>query len=127
LVAIRKCPYCQTAIPAGVILAHSYDLTCAGCGKPLEISRISRNLSVLLALVSAYFAWRAGTYVAPDHGAIGWLLPVLYSILVYGIVAPIVLVFAGDLSLRTGDHVPQTHAVEPSHGAPGGGHSAAHH
>ena len=126
--AIRTCPYCQKVIPAGTVLANSYDLVCPGCGKPLEVSRISRNLSVLLALISAYFAWRAATYLAPMHGAIGWLLPVLFSVVVYGIVAPLVLVVAGDLSLRTGEHVPHAHAaVEPSHGGHGGSHGAAHH
>jgi hypothetical protein len=115
-------------IPAGTILAHSYDLVCPGCGKPLEISRISRNLSVLLALIAAYFAWRGETFIAPAHHAIGWLLPVLLSVVAYGVVAPLVLVVAGDLSLRTGDHVPQAHAAtEPSHGAHGGSHGAAHH
>jgi hypothetical protein len=42
----------------------------------------------------------------------------------------VVLVAAGDLSLRTGEHVPHTHAAaEPSHGAHahGGSHGAAHH
>jgi len=123
-VAARTCPYCLTKIPATTIIAHSYDLVCPGCQRPLEISRISRNLAAFAGLVAGTGMAYAAFLESPHHQALGWVLPLIYAIVFYGVTAAIVLLLWADLSLKAEPHEAQSHP--PSAGSPGG-HAAGHH
>jgi hypothetical protein len=112
----RNCPTCLAVLPANQLLASSNNLQCPACGTPLEISAFSRNLSALIALISAAVVWRISTgHYAAHEGTLGWALPVLFSYLTYSVVAPIVLIFTGDLHPREAEALPPEPG--PAHGA----------
>jgi hypothetical protein len=120
-VAIRKCPYCLTVVPAGAVVAHSYDLVCPGCQRALEIAGVSRNLAIaagLAAGAAVYFfaARRSGGEM------LGWLLPLVYGFLALSFVAPLVLMLTADLRLKTEESLPVTAHEEPTAGHGGGHH-----
>ncbi len=122
--AVRTCPYSLTKIPAATVVVHSYDLVCPGCGRALEISRISRNLAVFIGLI----AGAAGGYLGylgglQHHHSIGFVLPISHAIVFYGVVAAVVLMLTADLSLKSEPHA-HTH---PPADAGTGGHSSGHH
>jgi len=123
-VAARTCPYCLKKISSLTIVTHSYDLTCPGCDRPLEISRISRNIASLLGLIAGTIAfyWSAGT--SPEHQALGWVFPVLYAIIAFGVVSMLVLLTTADLSIKSEPHHAEPHAHAT---APAGGHGTGHH
>ncbi len=122
--AARTCPYCLTKISAVTVVTRSYDLVCPGCQRPLEISRISRNIASFAGLAAGAIAWYLSTGAAPSHHALGWVFPIMYAILAFGIVAPLVLLLTADLSLKSEPLAVEIHAhAEPA----AGGHSSGHH
>ena len=115
----RQCPNCFARVPAAKLLPCTNDLVCPSCGKPVEVSSISRNLSALIGLMAAAFVWwLSSRYYAGHPGSLGWVLPVLFSYLAYSVVAPLILAYAGDLQLKDLADVPvvSEHAA-PSHGS----------
>ncbi len=122
--AVRTCPYSLTKIPAVTVVTRSYDLVCPSCGKPLEISRISRNIAAIFGLIAGAAAWYWSTGASQSHHALGWVFPILYAILAWGIVTPLVLMLTADLSLKSEPRPVEIHAhAEPA----AGGHSSGHH
>jgi hypothetical protein len=119
-VAIRKCPYCLAVVPAGAVVARSYDLVCPGCQRPLEIATVSRNLAVAVGLAAGAAIY---CFAAKKSGGemLGWLLPLLYGFLTLSIVTPLVLMLTADLRLKSVEAVP-TMAHEESAAGHGGGH-----
>jgi hypothetical protein len=125
-VAIRKCPVCLTKISAIQVVTRSYDLVCPTDGRALEVSRISRNIAIFAGLVGGYFVWYLSAQSAASHQALGWVFPILYSIIAFGVVAPIVLMLTADLSLKTELPPPEIHNEPAAHHGHGG-HGGAHH
>ncbi|MGB0034750.1 MAG: hypothetical protein WBP79_04665 [Candidatus Acidiferrales bacterium] len=108
--AARQCPNCFAVVPAGVVAAHSNDIVCAGCGRPLEISNFSRILAAFAGLAAGAIVWRiASAHLAHDASALGWVLPIVYSYLALSIVAPLVLIVTADLLLKPEDESPISH------------------
>jgi hypothetical protein len=122
--AIRKCPVCLTKLSAIQVVTHSYDLVCPTDGRTLEVSRISRNISIFAGLVAGYCVWYFSSQSASNHQALGWVFPILYSIIGFGVAAPLVLMLTADLSLKTELPPPEIHSHEP---ASHGGHGKTHH
>jgi hypothetical protein len=129
--AARKCPYCLTSIRPVELVTHSYDLVCPGCERPLELSRISRNFATLVGLLAGLVIWYWATKGASLHQAIGWVLPTLYSLIVFGVVAALMLMTTGDLSLKQAEDLPPHVAHVAAHADHtddlphhGGGHGA---
>jgi hypothetical protein len=115
-VAARMCPECLHTIPAGKVLAHSNDLVCAECGKPLEISALSRNIAAFAGLIAAVIVWWfASKHYAGDSWALAWVLPVVFSYFAFSIVAPLVLVFAADLEIKSEVTPAPVHHDTPAH------------
>ena len=111
----RQCPNCFAFLPPGQIVAYSYGLVCPTCQHPLEISALSQNLSAFAGLVAGGIAWwLANAHYSQQHGALGWVLPVLYSYLAFSIVAPLVLIFTADLKLKPLDSIVFQHETPPS-------------
>ena len=120
---VLTCPYSLTKIPAVTVVTRSYDLACPSCGKPLEISRISRNIAAIFGLIAGAVAWYLATGESQSHQALGWVFPVVYAILAYGIVAPLALMLTADLSLKSEPHAAEIHThAEPA----SGGHTPGH-
>ena len=122
--AARVCPDCLARLSAGKVLAYSNDLLCAQCGKPLEISALSRYIAVFAGLGAAVVVWwYASKHYANDSWALAWVLPIVFSYFALSIVAPIVLALAADLQLRAAEAAPILHHAPEAHGAPGQQHS----
>ena len=131
--AARTCPYCLTKIPAVTIIVHSYDLVCPGCDRPVEISRISRNIAAFCGLIAgtigAYMGYQGAIQ---HHHSIGFVLPVTHAVVFYGVVAAVILLLTADLSLKGEPHAAPSHAPgdSSSHGHDHGhdhGHGTSHH
>jgi hypothetical protein len=108
-------------VTVGRVLAYSNDIVCPNCAKPLEISLLSRYLSVFAGLIAAVAVWWAASkHYANDSWALAWVLPIVFSYFALSIVAPVVLALAADLQVRSVDAAPISHEVtsgshHPSH------------
>jgi hypothetical protein len=106
-------------VSASKVLAYSNDLTCTHCGKPLELSMLSRYLAAFAGLIAAAIVWWvASRRYANDPWALAWVLPIVFSYFALSIVAPLVLALTADLQLRAAEAVPvhtETAAHHPSH------------
>ncbi len=47
-------------------------------------------------LIAGYGAWYWSTQSAANHQALGWVFPILFAILAFGIVTPVVLMLTAD-------------------------------
>jgi hypothetical protein len=115
MVAARQCPNCLTMVPAGEIAARSYDLTCPGCQRPLEISDFSRNLASFGALVAAALVWVFAAARFAHDESLGWVMPILYSYLTLSVVAPLLLILLADLRLGSEAPAPVVHEAPAHH------------
>ncbi|MCL6482472.1 MAG: hypothetical protein K6U02_12180, partial [Firmicutes bacterium] len=98
--AARRCPQCQTKLPAGCVVAFSDGLRCPGCGAFLELSLTSRYLATTAGLAAGALAgWLAAP--AAQREFPGWVLPLLLSFLVFSLVSPLVTLLVGDLVVKT--------------------------
>jgi len=96
-VAIRICPLCMGKVPAEDVAAHSDTLSCPHCQKPLEVSRPSRLITTLVGLLTACFVYRV---TRGSEGLLGWVLAMVYAVLTWGIVTPLLLMLTADLRIR---------------------------
>ncbi len=117
--SIRACPICMAVVPARKVVAHTNDLVCDGCGKPLEISAGSRDIAVYVGLLAAALIWWVSAHSAQNGSALGWTLPVVYAVLAFGAVTPSVLMMFADLRIRDVSTLapPPAAALPSSHGA----------
>ena len=122
--AVRMCPHCKTEIPAPEAAARSNDIECPKCGTRLEVAPGSRTISTLAGLAAGAIAWRLSVGSTSDLGGV---LPTLYAFLAFGVVSPLVLMFAANLRNAPALPVPEpAHAPSPAgHGA--GGQAGGHH
>src|ERR1700733_3058444 len=102
----RQCPNCMAFVPAGQIVAYSYDLVCPNCQHPLEIAPVSQYLSAFTGLIAGVVVrLLAHTHFSKESGALSWVLQMLYSYLAFSVVAPLALIFTADLKLKPLDAV----------------------
>lgn len=122
--ALRKCPYCLAVVTAGRTTAFSNDLECPGCHRPLEISPVSRYISVWAGLAAGVAVWYWATRSGSGGESFGWVLPVVYACLAFGIVSALILMLTGDLRLKSADGAPQAsvQGVDAGHAATGSHH-----
>ena len=123
--AVRKCPSCLAAVPAGNVLAFSNELLCTGCHRPLEVSPLSRIIAIATGLVAGWLVWRF-TVKSTAGNLLGWVLPVVYSFLAFSIVAPLILIVSGDLALREFASAPVEAPADAGEGAAHGSGGANH-
>lgn len=118
--AARVCPHCLRVVPAARVLAFSDGMECPHCQAPLEVATGSRMLAVTAGLAAGWLAWR----LTRDSASSLWFaLPVLFSILAFGIVSPLVLLFTA--ALRPAPAAPILEPAEASHATLA--HGSAHH
>jgi hypothetical protein len=124
-VAIRMCPQCGNVVPAARVMALSDSMVCPHCEARLEVATGSRMLASTAGLLAGWLAWRL---TRDSTNILGFALPVLFAILTFGIVSPLVLIFIAGLR-----PAPTTTVLEPIAAAHGGhgqsahGHAGAHH
>jgi hypothetical protein len=102
-------------VPAGEIAARSYDLTCPGCQRPLEISDFSRNLASFGALAAAALVWVFAAARFAHDESLGWVMPILFSYLTLSVVAPLLLILLADLRLGSEAPAPVVHEAPAHH------------
>jgi len=113
-VAARQCPNCLAMLPAGSVVAYSNDLKCPGCGKPLEISGLSRNIAAFAGLAAgAIVFFAASVHYSYEGNALGWVLPIVFSYLALSVVALVALIVLADLRMKSEDE-----ALAVAHEAP---------
>ena len=115
-----KCPHCMSKVPTGLILSHSYGMECPHCHTRLAVTDGGRYLSAFAGLAAATVVYR---FARISTGLLGWALAIVYAIVAFGIVSPLILMLVADL---------QTAPPEPEPIALGGpaaaaGHGGGHH
>jgi len=119
---MRICPHCGNAVPASLAMAYSDGLVCPHCETLLQVSNGSRMISSAAGLVAAWLVWRA---TRGSTNILGFALPVLFAVLAFGIVSPLVLAFTAGFRIAP---LPQVFEPVAAHGAHGAsGHAGGHH
>jgi hypothetical protein len=93
----RACPLCFGRVPRSRILAQGEDLVCPACRAPLELSRVSRVVSATAGLFAGF---TVGQIAFGATQGSDWVLPVVRSVLAYGIGSTLVLYFLADLVVQ---------------------------
>ncbi len=121
--ANRMCPLCFGKVPRASAVAHTNDVMCPQCGRTLELSLPSRLLASFLGLAAAWLAFDfTSRAVASAAGLREWILPAVASLLAFGVVSPLFLLFSADLVVK--QEIPEEPlAAPPAHGH---GHRAPH-
>ena len=121
--ASRVCPKCNAHVSAGPVAAYSDGIECPGCHTRLEVNPAARMLAAWAGLAAGWVAWRV-TRGGP--GPLGGSLPLLYSVLAFGVISALATMLAGDL--RIAPELPPVEAVPAaSHGHDAHGHGSSHH
>ena len=118
--ASRVCPKCNAQVSAGAVVALSDGIECPGCHTRLEVSSPGRMIGAWAGMAAALLAW---SVTRGGPGPLGGSLPLLFSVLAFGVVSALVTMLAGDL--RVAPELPPVEAAPAaSHGH---GHGGGHH
>jgi hypothetical protein len=98
--AVRRCPNCSARVPALAVLSYSYDLTCPSCGTSLRVSDDGRLPAAWAGAAGGWVAWYVSSHGALSGSALGWVLPVFFAILGFGIISPLALFFIAGLEVQ---------------------------
>jgi len=104
------CPQCGNTVPASGVVALSDGMECPHCKARLEVATPSRMIAVTVGLIAAWLVWRL---TRDSTNILGFALPVVLSFVAFGIVSPLVLMFAA--ALRIAPAAPASELV-PAHG-----------
>ena len=118
--AVRKCPVCQTVVPAGLVVAYTENVVCPACKAELSVSNGSRFLASLAGILAGVLAWQLSS--SATSGALAWTLPPLYSFLAFGVVSALVQMCIAELRPQPVESVTAPLVVQPLHGAGGAHH-----
>lgn len=95
----RTCPLCFVKVRRSLVLARSSRFQCPACGKPLELSRITRLWVSAAGLFGAALSFH---WLASHH--LGWLPPVAAGILGFSLFSALSLALASDLVAPSPPH-----------------------
>src|SRR5580704_15569318 len=117
---MAKCPHCMSKVSAGLALARSYRMECPDCHTHLEVTDGARYVSSFAGLAAATVVYR---FARISTGTLAWALDIVYAIIAFGFVSPLILMLVADL--RSAPLEPEP--IAPSSAAPaaashGGGH-----
>lgn len=97
--AARKCPMCMVMLAAGPVAARPDELICINCGQALEVAGLSRQAACWLGLAAAAASVRYSVH-AMAANPLGWAIPVVVGVVVFGIVSAVALMATADLRVR---------------------------
>ena len=103
-------------------MAFSDGVECPHCQARLEVATGSRMVAVAAGLLAGWVVWR---FTRGSTNILGFVLPILFSILAFGIVSPLVLVFTAALRLAPAAPVFEpvaAHDAQSVHDHAGGHH-----
>lgn len=121
--ASRMCPKCNAQISAGAVASRSDGIECPNCHTRLEVSSPGRMIGAWAGMAAAYLAWRI---TRGGSGPLGGSLPLLYSVLAFGVVSALTTMLTGDL-LVAPELPPVQAAPAAGHGHDAHGHGGGHH
>ncbi len=99
---MAKCPQCMSKVPTGLILSHSYGMECPNCHARIEVTDGGRYVSAIAGLAAATVVYR---FARISTGLLGWALAIVYAIIAFGIVSPLILMLVA--GLRTSPPEPE--------------------
>jgi DNA-directed RNA polymerase subunit RPC12/RpoP len=123
-VAVRMCPHCGKTVPAARVIALSDGLECPHCQARLEVANGSRMVATAVGLGAAWIVWRV---TRDSTNILGFALPVLLSLLAFGIVSPLVLMFTASLRSAPSAPVFEPVAAHGGHAQSVHDHAGGHH
>lgn len=97
--ATRKCPMCMVVLAAGPVAARPDELICVNCGQTLEVAGLSQQAACWLGLVAAAASVRYSIHGGAAN-PLGWAIPVVVGVMVFGIVSALALMATADLRVR---------------------------
>lgn len=122
--AIRICPHCGNSVPATLVMALSDGMECPHCQTRLQVAAGSRMVATVAGLAVAWLVWRV---TRDSANILGFALPVLFAILAFGIVSPLVLAFTAGLRIAPPPQVFEPVAAHGTHGQGVHDHAGGHH
>lgn len=120
--ANRICPRCRTEISPALAAAYSDGLECPKCKERLEVVSGPRTISSTLGLAAGAFAWWLSR---GQTGALGNVLPIVYAVIAFGIVSPLVLMATASLRPAPAAPISVADASHSSHTPDS--HAGGHH
>jgi hypothetical protein len=121
-VAVRMCPHCGNTVPATLVMALSDGMECPHCQTRLQVATGSRMVATAAGLVVAWVVWQL---TRGSTNILGFALPVLFTILAFGIVSPLVLAITAGLRIAPAPQVFEPVAAHGTHGTHD--HAGGHH
>jgi hypothetical protein len=100
-------------------VAYTDGIECPGCNAQLEVSAGTRSLATAAGLIAATLVWRL---TETSGGMLGWVLPVVYAVLAFSVVAALFIMATADLRSR-----PAEPGAEPVPALMGHGHGGVRH
>jgi hypothetical protein len=117
---MAKCPHCMSKVSAGLALSRSYRMECPNCHTHLEVTDGARYVSSFAGLAAATVVYR---FARISTGTLAWALAIVYAIIAFGIVSPLILMLVADL--RSAPLEPEP--ISPGGAAPAASHGGGHH
>jgi hypothetical protein len=114
-----KCPHCMSKVPMGLILSHSYGMECPHCHTRLEVSDGGRYVAAFAGLAAATVVYR---FARISTGMLGWALAIVYAIIAFGVISPLVLMLVADLQTAQPEPEPIGHGGAGTAASHGSGH-----
>jgi hypothetical protein len=94
-------------------------MDCPSCHAYLEATNGGRYVAAIAGFAAAVVVYR---FARVSTALLGWALPVVYAIIAFGIVSPLILMLVADLRLAPPAPEPLAHGAPPSAASHGGGH-----
>jgi hypothetical protein len=109
----------MSKVPTGLILSHSYGMECPHCHTRLAVTDGGRYLSAFAGLAAATVVYR---FARVSTGLLGWALAIVYAIIAFGIVSPLILTLVADLQTAPPEPEPIAHVASAAAAGHGSGH-----
>jgi hypothetical protein len=114
-----KCPQCMSKVPTGLILSHSYGMECPNCHARLAVTDGGRYVAAFAGLAAATVVYR---FARISTGLLAWALAIVYAIIAFGVVSPLILMLVSGLQAAPPEPEPIAHGASAAAASHGSGH-----
>jgi hypothetical protein len=115
-----RCPQCMSKVPASLVVSSSYGMECPNCHARVQVTDGGRYVAALAGMAMAFVVYR---FARISGGLLGWALPIVYAIVAFGVVAPLILMLVADVRLAP----PEPEPIAPGAATAAAGHGGGHH
>jgi len=109
----------MSKVPTGLILSHSYGMECPNCHTRLEVTDGGRYVAAFAGLAANTVVYR---FARISTGLLGWALAIVYAIVAFGVVAPLILILVAGLQVAPPEAEPIGHGTPVAAASHGSGH-----